>query len=41
MIDVYSLAIQYYPQLWNKQRIQALVAAGRLTAEPAAEIMGE
>lgn len=40
-MDVYSLAIQYYPRLWNLQRIQALIAAGRLTAEQAAEITGE
>lgn len=40
-MDVYSLAIQYYPRLWNIQRIQALVAAGRLTDEQAAEIIGE
>ena len=40
-MDAYSLALAYYPRLWNKQRIQALVAAGRLTAEQAAEITGE
>lgn len=40
-MDVYTLALRYYPNLWNKQRIQALVAAGRLTAEQAVEITGE
>lgn len=35
------MAKNYYPRLWDKDRIDALVAAGRLSEEEAAEIMGE
>lgn len=35
------MAKNYYPRLWDKARIEALVAAGRLSEEEAAEIMGE
>lgn len=35
------MAKNYYPRLWDKDRIEALVAAGRLSEEEAAEIMGE
>jgi len=38
-VSVYELAKKYYPRLWNKARIEALVQAGRLTADEAAEIM--
>lgn len=40
-MDVYSIAKANYPRLWDYQRIQALVSAGRLTAEQAAEITGK
>ena len=40
-MSVYELARLYYPRLWDKSRIEALVAAGRLTGEEAAQIMGE
>lgn len=40
-MDVFSLAKANYPRLWNYNRIQALVAAGRLTAEQAKEITGK
>lgn len=40
-MSVYELAKQYYPNLWGKERIEALVDAGRLTQEEADEIMSE
>lgn len=30
-MSVYEMAQKYYPRLWDKQRIDALVEAGRLT----------
>ncbi len=38
-MNVYELAQKYYPRLWDENRIKALVDAGRLTADEAAEIM--
>lgn len=32
-MSVYLLAQKYYPRLWDKERLEALVAAGRLTQE--------
>lgn len=40
-MSVYELAKRYYPRLWNKSRLEALAAAGRLTQEEYAEITGE
>ena len=40
-MSVYELAKLYYPRLWDKSRIEALVEAGRLTREEADEIMGK
>jgi secreted Zn-dependent insulinase-like peptidase len=37
---IYEMALEYYPKLWNKARIEALVAAGKLTEEQAKEITG-
>ena len=34
------MAKKYYPVLWDSRRIELLAAAGRLTAEEAAEIVG-
>ena len=39
-MSVYELAKRYYPRLWDVARIQALVDAGRLTEQEAAEILG-
>ena len=39
-MTVYELALKYYPRLWDKARIDALVQAGRLTQAEAEEIMG-
>lgn len=32
-MSVYELAQKYYPRLWDKERLEALAAAGRLTQE--------
>lgn len=37
-MDIYELAKQYYPRLWDKARIEALLQAGKLTPEQANEI---
>lgn len=39
-VSVKELAQKYYPRLWGKERIEALVAAGRLTRAEAEEIVG-
>ncbi len=39
MASTYELACKYYPRLWDKSRIEALVKAGRLTESEAEEIM--
>lgn len=39
-MTVFELAKQYYPRLWNRQRIEALVEAGRLTEDEAIAIIG-
>ena len=40
-MSVYELAKTYYPRLWDKSRLEALVAAGRLTQEEYQEITSE
>ena len=40
-MDIYELAKQYYPRLWDKARIEALLQAGKLTLEQANEIFRE
>lgn len=40
-MSIYDLAKRYYPRLWDKSRLEALVSAGRLTQEEFAEIVGE
>lgn len=40
-MNVYEMAKRYYPRLWGRERIEALVAAGRLSREEADGIMGE
>ena len=37
-MSVLELAKQYYPRLWDKERIEALGAAGRLTPGEAEEV---
>lgn len=38
-MNVYELAKKYYPKLWDRERIQALTAAGKLTEEEVAAIL--
>ena len=40
-MSVYEMAKAYYPRLWDKSRLEILVAAGRLTQEEYQEITGE
>lgn len=40
-MSVYELAKKYYPQLWDKARIEALVVAGQLSREEAEEVLAE
>jgi len=40
-VSVLELAKRYYPRLWDKSRLDALVQAGRLTEDEAAEILRE
>ena len=40
-MSVFEMAKQYYPRLWDKSRLEALVAAGRLTEEELLEIVGK
>lgn len=32
-MSVYEMAQKYYPRLWDRERLEALLAAGRLTQE--------
>ena len=38
-MSVYELARKYYPRLWDRARLEALVAAGRLSKEELEEIV--
>lgn len=38
-MNVVELARKYYPRLWDKDRLEALVAAGRLSREDADKII--
>ena len=38
MATTFELAKQYYPRLWDDKRIDALVAAGKLTEEEATAV---
>lgn len=40
-MSVYELAQRYYPRLWGKPRIEALVEVGRLTEEEAKKIINQ
>ena len=40
-MNVYELAKYYYPRLWDKARMEALLSAGKLTREHYQEIVGE
>lgn len=36
----FEMAQRYYPRLWDKSRLEALVAAGRLTEEQYRALVG-
>lgn len=38
-MTVKEMAEKYYPILWNKERIEALVDAGKLSREDANEVI--
>lgn len=40
-MTTYELAQKYYPRLWNDKRLNALVAAGRLTKTQVSKIKQE
>jgi len=40
-MNVYELVKKYYPVLWPIERLKALVAANKLTAEQYKEITGD
>lgn len=40
-MSVYELAGRYYPELWGKDRLIALVGAGKLTENEYEKITGE
>lgn len=39
-MSVYEMAQRYYPRLWDKSRLEALVAAGRLTEDQYLALVG-
>lgn len=39
-MNAYEMAKKYYPRLWNRERIEALFKAGKLTEEVYNEIIG-
>lgn len=39
MESIYKLAKKYYPLLWHRERLDALLAAGKLTQEEYEEIV--
>lgn len=40
-MTAFKMAQKYYPVLWNKERLRALVAADKLTPDEYWEITGE
>lgn len=40
-MSVFEMAKKYFPRLWDKSRLVALVEAGRLTPEEFSTITGE
>lgn len=39
-MSVYELARKYYPRLWDRERLEALLAAGRLSKEEFDQLVG-
>lgn len=40
-MSVYELAKKYYPRLWDRERLEALLAVGKLTKEEFNSIVKE
>lgn len=40
-MTAYEMAKKYYPRLWNKDRIDVLYKAGKLTEKEYLEVIGE
>ena len=40
-MSVYELAQKYYPRLWDRERLEALLAAGKLTQDEFNSIVKE
>ena len=40
-MSVYELAQKYYPRLWDLERLEALLAAGRLSQEEFDRLVAE
>lgn len=40
MMTIIEMVKRYYPDLWSRERVEALVAAGKLTRTEADEAMG-
>ncbi len=40
-MTVLEMARKYYPRLWSRERVEALVQAGRLSQDEAREVLGE
>ncbi len=39
-MTILEMAEKYYPEFWSRERLEALVAAGKLTRAEVDEIMG-
>lgn len=39
-MTVYEMAQKYYPRLWDRERLEALLAAGKLTQEEYDSLVG-
>lgn len=40
-MSIYDMAVKYYPERWDKARLQTLVKSGLLTEEEYKTITGE
>lgn len=40
-MTVYEMAEKYYPRLWSRERLAALLAAGKLSREEVRSLVGE
>lgn len=40
-MTAYEMALNYYPRLWDKSRLEQLVAAGKLTQDEMDRIVQE